>query len=87
MTPETMERTPQQQHQGLMALTNRKIIETVAKNRNIPKAEAVDRFYNSKLYSLYEKEDTKLWHFSYVTIADLLDQELDTGRIEFPVEG
>ena len=83
----TIERTPEQRHHGLMAITNRKIIETIAKNRGITSAEAVDKFYKSKLYDLYEKENTKLWHFSYVTIAGLLDQELDTGRIEFPVEG
>jgi len=36
---------------------------------------------------LYERENTKLWHFSNVTLTDLLVQEITTGQIEFPVEG
>jgi len=44
-------------------------------------------FYNSNFYRLYEREDTKLWHFSSITLIDLLNQEATTGHIEFPVEG
>ena len=87
MMPDMMERTLEQQHQGLMAVHNSVIIDRIAKNRKISSMEAIEKFYNSKLYALYEDESTKLWHFSYVTIADLLDQELDTGDIEFPEEG
>lgn len=32
-------------------------------------------------------EETKLWHFSPVLLVDLLEQELETGEIEYPVEG
>jgi len=70
-----------------MALHNHPIVESLAKMRKIPKKEALDLFYNSNFYRLYEREDTKLWHFSNVTLTDLLNQEITTGRIEFPVEG
>ena len=82
-----IEHTLEEQHNSIMAVHNPAIIDRIAKNRRITSIEAIDKFYNSELYDLYEKEATKLWHFSYVTIADLLDQELDTGYIEFPVEG
>jgi len=70
-----------------MALLNHPIVESLAKERNISQREALDLFYTSAFYRLYEREDTKLWHFSTVTLTDLLIQEITTWRIEFPVEG
>ena len=72
---------------NFMALHSHPVVENLAKLRNIPTSTALDLFYSSKLYSLYEQENTKLWHFSAVTLADLLNQEITTGHIEFPVEG
>jgi len=72
---------------GFMALLTHPIIERLAELRNITIREALDIFYTSKLYKLYEREDTKLWHFSVITLRDLLEQEVVTGQIEFPVEG
>jgi hypothetical protein len=72
---------------SFMALHSHPIVENLALMRNIPKRKALDLFYNSTFYSLYERENTKLWHFSNVTLTDLLNQEITTGYIEFPVEG
>ena len=74
-------------HIGFMALHSHPIVEKLAEMQNISKSQALDLFYSSKLYTLYERESTKLWHFSNVTLADLLNQEVTTGRIDFPVEG
>jgi len=72
---------------GFMALHTHPIIDSFAQLRDISKREALDLFYGSNFYKLYEREDTKLWHFSIVTLRDLLNQEITTGKIEFPVEG
>ena len=72
---------------GFLALHSYPIVENLAQMMNIPKSKALDFYYNSSLYKLYEREDTKLWHFSNVTLTDLLNQEMTTGHIEFPVEG
>jgi len=72
---------------SFMALHTHPIIDSFASLRDISKREALDLFYNSKLYKLYEREDTKLWHFSTITLRDLLNQEITSGQIEFPVEG
>jgi len=72
---------------GFMALQSHPIVEELAKIRGIPKRDALDLFYNSNLYRLYERENTKLWHFSNVTLTDLLNQEITTGILELPVEG
>jgi len=72
---------------SFMALHSHPIVETLAKTLNVPKRKALDLFYNSVLYRIYERENTKLWHLSNITLAELLIQEIKTGHIEFPVEG
>jgi len=72
---------------SFMALHSHPVVESFAQIRNVPRKTALDLFYNSNFYSIYERENTKLWHFSNVTLTDLLIQEVTTGCIEFPVEG
>ena len=72
---------------SFMALTTHPIVESIAQMQNLSKRKALDFFYNSHFYRIYERENTKLWHFSNVTLTDLLNQEITTGHIEFPVEG
>ena len=72
---------------GFMALHSHPIVEKLAQIQNIPRSKALELFYCSAFYRLYERENTKLWHFSNVTLTDLLIQEITTGQIEFPVEG
>jgi hypothetical protein len=72
---------------SFLALHSHPIVESLSQMQTIPKKNALDLFYNSKFYRLYEQENTKLWHFSNVTLTDLLNQEITTGHIEFPVEG
>jgi hypothetical protein len=74
-------------YSSFMALHTHQIVEQLAKLKEVSKATALDLFYKSEFYKLYEQEDTKLWHFSVVTLTDLVMQELTNGRIEFPVEG
>ena len=72
---------------SFMALHSHPIVESLAQIHNVSKRRALDLFYGSNFYSLYERENTKLWHFSNVTLTELLNQEITTGHIEFPVEG
>jgi len=72
---------------GFLSLHSHTIVEILAKKMNVSKRKALDMFYNSDFYSSYELEHTKLWHFSSITLANLLHQEVTTGHIDFPVEG
>lgn len=47
---------------------------------------ASNEFYNSKIYALLEEEETKLWHFSPLTLFNLFDEEKKTGNFELPEE-
>jgi len=72
---------------GFLALSSYSIIEILAQMLSISKLKALDIFYNSQFYKLYECENTKLWHFSSTTLAEIISIEVNKGFLEFPVEG
>lgn len=44
---------------------------------------AMDRFTQSKVYSYLEKEETKVWQYSALMLAQLFDEER-AGRLSLP---
>ena len=62
------------------------VVKEITKNRNVGELEAFELLYSSLLYSALEAESTKLWRLSQLTLANLLDEELETGAIVFPEE-
>jgi hypothetical protein len=62
------------------------VIKEIIKSRNVNEKEAFELLYSSFLYSKLEIESTKLWHLSQLTLANLLNEELETGTIIFPEE-
>ncbi len=48
--------------------------------------KALYKVYNSKVYEVLEREETKLWHHSPMLLLDCLIQEIETGSPEFPDE-
>ena len=49
--------------------------------------EVTEKFYASKVYALLEQEETKMWHFSPLTLFNMYDEEQKTGNFSFPEEG
>ena len=74
-------------YNSFLALHSHPVVDELAHIRQISKRKALDLFYSSNFYRLYEQEKTKLWHFSNATLVDLLNQEISTGYTVFPVEG
>jgi len=62
------------------------VIREIIKSRKISEQEAFELLYSSFLYSKLEIENTKLWHLSQLTLANLLNEEIETGSIIFPEE-
>jgi len=60
------------------------VVKEIMKSRNINEQEAFELLYASSLYGALEVESTKLWHLSQLTLANLLDEELEMGTITFP---
>lgn len=71
---------------AMLVLIVPKIIGLIVQNHGIDEVTASRRFYESKVYSLLEEEDTKLWHLSPLTLFHMYDEEVNTGKITFPEE-
>ena len=62
------------------------IVSLIAEKHSCNELDAIRALYESKLYSLLEKEETKLWHLSAPALFELYDEEVRTGSITFPEE-
>lgn len=72
------------QFTAIMPFISSDLIQYICKKQNISETEALNMLYSSKLYSVLEQEDTKLWHYSTEMLYQLLEQELQNGNIVFP---
>ena len=78
MTPEKLS--------AILAILNPAVIQSIMENRNLTNIEATELLYNSSLYAMLENEESKLWHLSPLTLYELLEEELETGHINYPEE-
>jgi hypothetical protein len=71
---------------ALLIVLNPAIVQLIMKNKKLDNITATKLLYNSKLYAMLENEASKLWHLSALTLYELLEEELSTGRINYPEE-
>ncbi len=64
---------------GITAHTVEKIMEINGWSEDV----AMERFTGSKLYSYLEKEETKVWQYSALMLAQLFNEER-AGRLVLP---
>jgi len=76
----------QEQFKATLQLLIPLVIREIMNARNVSEQEAFALLYSSFLYSKMENEKTKLWHLSPLCLANLLREELDTGKVTFPRE-
>ena len=74
----------QKKFEALLVLIVPKVVALIVKNHSLDEVTAARLFYESKVYSLLEQEDTKLWHLSPLTLFNMYDEEKKTGNITFP---
>ena len=60
------------------------LVNMISDKQGISEDDAILKLYSSKLYSLLEQEETKLWQYSTPMLYDLYMQEQTTGKINFP---
>ncbi len=51
------------------------IILLITENYPYDEMTATNEFYASKVYGILEDEETKLWHFSLLTLFNMFDEE------------
>ena len=61
-------------------------IQLIANELHISVADAIERFYQSRVYALLEQEKTKFWHYSPQLLCRLFIEELQTGTFTIPEE-
>lgn len=76
----------QNKFESMLILLVPQIISIITQRHNCDELTATKQFYESVLYSLLEKEETKLWHLSAAALFELYDEEVRTGSITFPEE-
>ena len=69
---------------AMLMLLVPQVIKLIIENYGISEQEATDKFYSSRVYSLLEDEETKMWHYSALTLFNIYDEERKTGKITFP---
>jgi len=60
------------------------MVEIIKEKRNLDELAAAKLFVESEVYALLEKEETKLWHYSPLTLYNMLVSEIEAGKIDFP---
>ena len=60
------------------------LVNTIIKEMNVSEEEAFDKLYNSELYSVLENEKTKVWTYSVPKLFDLLQDEINNGKLVLP---
>ena len=74
----------QKKFEAMLVLIVPKVIGLITQESGLDEVTATRAFYESKVYSLLEQEDTKLWHLSPLTLFNMYDEERKTGNITFP---
>ena len=62
------------------------VADLIIKEYSVSDVEAAKMFYNSKIYELLSREETKVWHFSPLTLYNIWKTENETGEIVLPEE-
>ena len=60
------------------------LVNKILGETGVSEDEAFDKLYNSELYAVLEKEETKVWTYSVPMLFDLYQAEITTGKLELP---
>ena len=71
---------------AILTILNPPIIQLIMDTKGITNVEASKLFYNSDVYAMLEKEESKLWHLSPLTLYELFEEEQATGSVNYPEE-
>lgn len=63
------------------------VVDMIAQKYGLDEVAATNAFYHSETYRLLSDEETKLWHFSPLTLYTVWQEEKETGKIVLPEEG
>ena len=59
-------------------------VDLIVKNEGLDDIAAMSAFYQSNTYVELTKEETKMWHFSPLTVYSMWKYERETGEVVYP---
>lgn len=71
---------------AVMGVLVPQIIGLITKDFGGSEISAINMFYASRVYSILEREETKLWHLSPLTLYNMYVEERNTGSFVIPEE-
>lgn len=60
------------------------VVKLIVEREGLDDLVAMNEFYQSQVYDLLSKEETKVWHYSPMTVYMMWRHEKETGEIVFP---
>ena len=72
--------------QAVLTMLVPQIVQLICENDTVDEMTASRELYESRVYALLEQENTKLWHFSPLTLYNMYDEEKRTRNFEMPEE-
>ena len=73
-------------YESMLILIVPAVVKLITENYSWDEITASNKFYESKVFECLEREDTKLWHLSPLTLFSMFDEEQKTGSFVFPEE-
>ena len=73
-------------YESMLILIVPAVVKLITENYSWDEITASNKFYESKVFECLEREDTKLWHLSPLTLFSMFDEEQKTGSFIFPEE-
>jgi len=74
----------QEKFEALLILLVPMVVRLIIQKYGLDEMTATKAFYESKVYSLLEQEETKLWHLSPLTLFCMYEEEQRTGDFSIP---
>ena len=81
-----MTQQEQRQFTATMQMIVPQVIDRMVKEYGLEADNAMKELYTSQLYADLERESSKLWHLSPLTLAESWHSEKNTGHIQYPEE-
>ena len=60
------------------------LVNKIIDEMDVSEEEALDKLYNSELYTSLENEATKVWTYSVPKLFELYSTEISTGTLVLP---
>ncbi len=70
-------------YETLLYLVTSSVVNKLIEMHNWTEDEAIGKFVSSELYTYLEKEETKVWQYSALILAELFNDEC-SGKLVFP---